>query len=58
MGREWRGPGERGEYPVPMPSDFTDDLRLAHVLADDADALSEQDASTRALIAYYREHRR
>ncbi|WP_310962587.1 histidinol-phosphatase [Nocardioides terrisoli] len=23
-----------------MPSDFTDDLRLAHVLADDADALS------------------
>ena len=24
-----------------MPTDFTDDLRLAHVLADDADALSE-----------------
>src|SRR6476646_8307128 len=24
-----------------MPIDFTDDLRLAHVLADDADALSE-----------------
>ena len=24
-----------------MPSDFTDDLRLAHVLADDADALSQ-----------------
>jgi histidinol-phosphatase len=23
-----------------MPSDFTDDLRLAHVLADDADSLT------------------
>lgn len=27
-------------YPVAMALDFTDDLRLAHVLADDADALS------------------
>jgi histidinol-phosphatase len=26
------------EYPVPMSLDFTDDLRLAHVLADDADS--------------------
>ena len=24
----------------PMPTSFTDDLRLAHVLADDADSLS------------------
>ena len=24
----------------PMPTTFTDDLRLAHVLADDADSLS------------------
>ena len=27
-------------YPVPMALDYTDDLRLAHVLADDADALT------------------
>src|SRR6478735_3169292 len=25
----------------PMPSDYTDDLRLAHVLADDADSTSQ-----------------
>ena len=31
--------------------------RLGPVLAGDADALAEQDPSTRALVAYYREHR-
>ena len=37
----WTGEGSPDAYPVPMPSDFTDDLRLAHVLADDADSTSE-----------------
>ncbi|NYI10293.1 glucose-6-phosphate isomerase [Nocardioides marinus] len=31
--------------------------RLGPVLAGDADALADQDPSTRALVAYYREHR-
>ena len=30
---------------------------LGPVLAGDADALEEQDPSTRSLVAYYREHR-
>jgi histidinol-phosphatase len=31
----------RCAYPVAMAADFTDDLRLAHVLADDADSTSQ-----------------
>ncbi len=31
---------EGWEYPEAVPTDYTDDLRLAHVLADDADSLT------------------
>ena len=34
-------PGNPGLTLCPMPSDYTDDLRLAHVLADDADSTSQ-----------------
>ena len=33
--------GIRGHTLWPMPSDYTDDLRLAHVLADDADSTAQ-----------------
>ena len=43
-----RGPEAAGNNLSDMPTDYTDDLRLAHVLADDADSLDARRGSRRS----------